>query len=55
YCREKYTDLATIENQQQTFQLMDTVNDNTIDLAWIGLYDDLNSWKWTLEDGNFFK
>ncbi|XP_058613435.1 macrophage mannose receptor 1-like [Onychostoma macrolepis] len=55
YCREKYTDLATIENEQQTVQLTDTVNDDSIDLAWIGLYDDLNSWKWTLEDSDFFK
>ncbi|XP_058614460.1 C-type mannose receptor 2-like isoform X2 [Onychostoma macrolepis] len=55
YCREKYTDLATIENVQQTIDLTDTVNDDSIDLAWIGLYDDLNSWKWTLEDSDFFK
>uniref|UniRef100_A0A8C1AEW8 Si:dkey-11o15.8 n=1 Tax=Cyprinus carpio carpio TaxID=630221 RepID=A0A8C1AEW8_CYPCA len=55
YCRDKYTDLATIENEQQTVQLLDTVNDDSIDLAWIGFYDDLNSWKWTLEDSDFFK
>ncbi len=55
YCREKYTDLVTIENEQQTVQLTDTENDDSIDLAWIGLYDDLNSWKWTLEDSDFFK
>uniref|UniRef100_A0A8C1KNM7 Si:dkey-11o15.5 n=1 Tax=Cyprinus carpio TaxID=7962 RepID=A0A8C1KNM7_CYPCA len=55
YCREKYTDLATIENNQQTLQLLDTVNDVSVDLAWIGLYDDLNSWKWTIEDSDFFK
>ncbi len=55
YCREKYTDLATIENEQRTVQLLDTVNDVSIDLAWIGLYDDRNSWKWTLEDSDFFK
>ncbi|XDV38532.1 hypothetical protein PO909_007908, partial [Leuciscus waleckii] len=54
YCRDKYTDLASIENEQQTVQLLDTVNDDSIDLAWIGLYDDLNSWKWTLEDSDFF-
>ncbi|ROL47474.1 C-type mannose receptor 2 [Anabarilius grahami] len=54
YCRDKYTDLATIDNAQQTNQLLDTVNDDSIDLAWIGLYDDLNSWKWTLEDSGFF-
>ncbi|XP_051733304.1 macrophage mannose receptor 1-like isoform X1 [Ctenopharyngodon idella] len=54
YCRDKYTDLATTENNQQTVQLLDTVNDDSIDLAWIGLYDDLNNWKWTLEDSDFF-
>jgi len=55
YCREKYTDLATIENSQQTVQLIDKVNDDSIDLAWIGLLDDLSTWKWTLEDSGFFK
>ncbi|XP_058613434.1 macrophage mannose receptor 1-like [Onychostoma macrolepis] len=55
YCREKYTDLVTTENVQQRVQLIDTVNNDSIDLAWIGLYDDLNSWKWTLEDSDFFK
>ncbi|KAK7131338.1 hypothetical protein R3I94_016467 [Phoxinus phoxinus] len=55
YCRDKYTDLASIENEQQTVQLLDTVNDGSIDLAWIGLYDDLNSWNWTLEGSDLFK
>ncbi|XP_065099623.1 macrophage mannose receptor 1-like [Paramisgurnus dabryanus] len=56
YCRDKHIDLATIENEQEMTQLLNTVNDfNSIDLAWIGLYDDLNSWKWTLEDTYFFK
>ncbi|CAM4666779.1 unnamed protein product [Leuciscus chuanchicus] len=54
YCRDKFTDLATTENEQQTVQLLDTVNDDSIDLAWIGLYDDLNSWNWTLEDNDYF-
>ncbi|KAK7131340.1 hypothetical protein R3I94_016469 [Phoxinus phoxinus] len=55
YCRDKYSDLASIENEQQTVQLLDTVNDDSIDLAWIGLYDDQNSWNWTLEGSDFFK
>ncbi|XP_056587691.1 macrophage mannose receptor 1 [Triplophysa dalaica] len=55
YCRDKYTDLVTVENEQETVQLLNTVNDyNSTDLAWIGLYDDLNSWRWTLEDSEFF-
>ncbi|XP_057215742.1 macrophage mannose receptor 1-like [Triplophysa rosa] len=56
YCRDKYTDLVTTENEEETVQLLNTVNEyNSIDLAWIGLYDDLDSWKWTLEDSDFFK
>ncbi|KAK7143322.1 hypothetical protein R3I93_014469 [Phoxinus phoxinus] len=55
YCRDKYTDLASIENEQQSVQLLDTVNDGSIDLAWIGLYEDQNSWNWTLEGSDFFK
>nr|XP_055035772.1 macrophage mannose receptor 1-like isoform X1 [Misgurnus anguillicaudatus]XP_055035773.1 macrophage mannose receptor 1-like isoform X1 [Misgurnus anguillicaudatus]XP_055035774.1 macrophage mannose receptor 1-like isoform X1 [Misgurnus anguillicaudatus] len=54
YCREKYTDLATLENEQETIQLLNMMDDHN-DLAWIGLYDDINSWKWTLEDTDFFK
>uniref|UniRef100_A0A8P4GPD8 C-type lectin domain-containing protein n=1 Tax=Dicentrarchus labrax TaxID=13489 RepID=A0A8P4GPD8_DICLA len=61
YCREHYTDLATTDN-------MDDVNtlNNMADLsqmvyseyshrAWIGLYDDMDSWKWSLSDGGFYK
>ncbi|XP_077077585.1 macrophage mannose receptor 1-like [Siphateles boraxobius] len=55
YCRDKYTDLASIENEQQSVQLLDTVTDDSIDSAWIGLSDDRNSWNWTLEGSDFFK
>ncbi|TRY88569.1 hypothetical protein DNTS_034543 [Danionella cerebrum] len=55
YCRDKYTDLVTINNEEETVQLLDTVKDDSVDLVWIGLYDDLTSWKWTLENSDFFE
>ncbi|KAM9451689.1 C-type mannose receptor 2-like [Clarias gariepinus] len=55
YCREKYTDLATIENMEDMGSLLDTVYGTYSGLAWIGLYDDLNSWKWSLDDGPFYR
>ncbi|XP_027131480.1 macrophage mannose receptor 1-like [Larimichthys crocea] len=61
YCREKYTDLATIDNMED----MNTLN-SMVDLskmadieykhrAWIGLYDDLDSWRWSLSNKGFYK
>ncbi|XP_037625012.1 macrophage mannose receptor 1-like isoform X1 [Sebastes umbrosus] len=61
YCREKYTDLATIDNMEDM-----TILNNTVDLnktvylhnsyrAWIGLYVGLGSWNWSLSDTSFYK
>ncbi|KAK3555376.1 hypothetical protein QTP86_015588 [Hemibagrus guttatus] len=55
YCRENYTDLATINNMEEMNSLLNTVNGIYSGLAWIGLYDDLNSWKWSLDDDSFYK
>ncbi|XP_046723093.1 C-type mannose receptor 2-like isoform X2 [Silurus meridionalis] len=55
YCRENYTDLATINTMADMGKLLDTVYGTYSGLAWIGLYDDLNSWKWSLEDDLFYK
>ncbi|XP_046723709.1 macrophage mannose receptor 1-like isoform X3 [Silurus meridionalis] len=55
YCRDKYTDLATIDNMEEMNSLINTVNGIYLGLAWIGLYDDLNSWKWSLDDDSFYK
>ncbi|XP_027131478.1 macrophage mannose receptor 1 isoform X1 [Larimichthys crocea] len=60
YCREKYTDLATIDNMED----MNTLN-SMVDLskmadfeykhrAWIGLYDDVDSWRWSLSNRTFY-
>ncbi|XP_032366675.1 macrophage mannose receptor 1 [Etheostoma spectabile] len=65
YCREKYTDLSTVSNMED----VKTLN-NMADLskmvypeyptyhnyrAWIGLYDDVNSWRWSLTDTGFYQ
>uniref|UniRef100_A0A3Q3FFT0 C-type lectin domain-containing protein n=1 Tax=Labrus bergylta TaxID=56723 RepID=A0A3Q3FFT0_9LABR len=41
YCREKYTDLATIESMADNNRLKGTEPSE----AWIGLHDDPLSWK----------
>ncbi len=55
YCRQNYTDLATIDNMEEMNRLINTVNGSFIDSAWIGLYDDVNSWRWSLEDNDFYQ
>ncbi|XP_062283204.1 macrophage mannose receptor 1-like [Scomber scombrus] len=56
YCRDKYTDLATIDDMEDVKTLTDMVDLNKMVLdedgqatVWIGLYDDeqLNSWRWS--------
>ncbi|KAK7883842.1 hypothetical protein WMY93_026965 [Mugilogobius chulae] len=41
YCREHYTDLATLENEEDMNKFI--IPDGTLD--WIGLFDDPASWK----------
>ncbi|XP_053272718.1 macrophage mannose receptor 1-like [Pleuronectes platessa] len=47
YCREKYTDLATIENTEEMKKLKDTVSAaGHSSEVWIGLYSHID-WKWS--------
>ncbi|XP_058626580.1 macrophage mannose receptor 1-like isoform X2 [Onychostoma macrolepis] len=55
YCRQNYTDLATIDNMEEMNRLINTVNGSYNGSAWIGLYDDVNSWRWSLEDNDFYQ
>ncbi|XP_037628798.1 macrophage mannose receptor 1-like [Sebastes umbrosus] len=61
YCREKYTDLATIDNMEDVkilnnmVDLNKMVNADNSHEAWIGLYNDLDSWRWSLSDTSFYK
>ncbi|XP_036978408.1 C-type lectin domain family 10 member A-like [Acanthopagrus latus] len=51
YCREKYIDLATIKSTQSVSFL----NSTAANFYWIGLYDDVNSWRWSLSDTRFYR
>uniref|UniRef100_A0A673ID32 C-type lectin domain-containing protein n=1 Tax=Sinocyclocheilus rhinocerous TaxID=307959 RepID=A0A673ID32_9TELE len=55
YCRQNYTDLATIDNMEEMNRLINTVNGTYNDSAWIGEYDDVSSWRWSLEDNDFYQ
>ncbi|KAF4077081.1 hypothetical protein AMELA_G00204060 [Ameiurus melas] len=55
YCRENYSDLATVDNMEEMNTLLNTVNGSYSGLAWIGLYDDLDSWRWSLDDDAFYQ
>ncbi|XP_030286385.1 C-type mannose receptor 2-like isoform X1 [Sparus aurata] len=47
YCREQYGDLATISDVQVNSRIADMAKDWE-EPFWIGLYEDVNSWKWSL-------
>ncbi|XP_029610260.1 C-type mannose receptor 2 [Salmo trutta] len=53
YCREKYTDLATIDNMEDMNRLINTVDSGYNGSAWVGLYNGVNSWRWSLEDMDY--
>uniref|UniRef100_A0A8C9YJY4 C-type lectin domain-containing protein n=1 Tax=Sander lucioperca TaxID=283035 RepID=A0A8C9YJY4_SANLU len=45
YCREKFTDLATVNNQDDNNMLLSVLQGPT-KCAWIGLHDKMKTWKW---------
>lgn len=49
YCRENHIDLATFQNDDDLANLRDTVY-NMPKMAWIGLYNDIDSWRWCYQD-----
>uniref|UniRef100_A0A3B1KF01 C-type lectin domain-containing protein n=1 Tax=Astyanax mexicanus TaxID=7994 RepID=A0A3B1KF01_ASTMX len=55
YCRQTYTDLATINNMDEMKKLNETLKDKTQAFVWIGLNrGDTEKWRWSLPDGNFY-
>uniref|UniRef100_A0A3B4GFJ2 C-type lectin domain-containing protein n=1 Tax=Pundamilia nyererei TaxID=303518 RepID=A0A3B4GFJ2_9CICH len=53
YCRENFTDLATIYNSNIN-QLLVTMVPNVNEWVWIGLYNDRYNWKWSMEENLFY-
>uniref|UniRef100_A0A669BM91 C-type lectin domain-containing protein n=1 Tax=Oreochromis niloticus TaxID=8128 RepID=A0A669BM91_ORENI len=53
YCRANFTDLVTIYNIDIS-QLLLSVSPRISTWAWIGLYNDRYSWKWSMEGKLFY-
>ncbi|XP_071371370.1 macrophage mannose receptor 1-like isoform X2 [Centroberyx affinis] len=56
YCREKYTDLATIDNMEDMKRLNDSAGGGNSDAAWIGLKKSDNlMFHWSLPGIDYYK
>ncbi|KAK7884385.1 hypothetical protein WMY93_027508 [Mugilogobius chulae] len=61
YCREHYADLATVESLEDAVMLDKMADRSRLTnpngfpyRAWIGLYDDVNTWSWSLSDPAYY-
>ncbi|XP_046699366.1 macrophage mannose receptor 1-like isoform X2 [Silurus meridionalis] len=51
YCRVMYTDLATIESDNDWVRLNKLITSQNIKAPfWVGLYNDINSWRWSFNE-----
>ncbi|RXN30216.1 C-type mannose receptor 2-like protein [Labeo rohita] len=49
YCRKNYIDLATVQSTDDSANLQEAVY-KMAKMAWIGLYNDINNWRWSYQD-----
>uniref|UniRef100_A0A671NPP4 C-type lectin domain-containing protein n=1 Tax=Sinocyclocheilus anshuiensis TaxID=1608454 RepID=A0A671NPP4_9TELE len=55
YCRTHHIDLATVQSDEDWTRLQEAA-DTFSGFAWIGLYKDINSWRWSYnEESMVFK
>uniref|UniRef100_A0A667WMA1 C-type lectin domain-containing protein n=1 Tax=Myripristis murdjan TaxID=586833 RepID=A0A667WMA1_9TELE len=54
YCRQHYTDLATVTSEEDVVKLNDALGSYRSEVVWIGLYDGINNWKWSLQNKNYY-
>nr|XP_029132220.1 secretory phospholipase A2 receptor-like [Labrus bergylta] len=54
YCREKFIDLASVSSEQESEQLREATEEHDEGHLWIGLYDDIDSWRWSLEEEGYY-
>ncbi|XP_051257811.1 macrophage mannose receptor 1-like [Dicentrarchus labrax] len=54
YCKENYTDLATIDNMEDMERLISAAGSGYEGKVWIGLTDKPFSWGWSLSESGFY-
>nr|XP_046271756.1 C-type mannose receptor 2-like [Scatophagus argus] len=54
YCRWKHSDLASVHNKEELDELVTTAQKYYRGHVWIGLYDDINSWRWSLQEEGYY-
>ncbi|KAL2088204.1 hypothetical protein ACEWY4_017032 [Coilia grayii] len=55
YCREKFTDLATIDDMAEMERLKRAIHEEHVEEAWIGLKRGSSyKWQWSLADRDFY-
>ncbi|KAK1897894.1 Macrophage mannose receptor 1 [Dissostichus eleginoides] len=54
YCREKHTDLATVDSME-VVKLLNNMAGQYTQSAWIGLHDDRDTWRWSMSDPSFYE
>lgn len=51
YCRTHHYDLATIQNNENWTKLLEAADEQRFyGFAWIGLFNDINGWRWSYND-----